>query len=49
MVEETNVVCSGTILIFKGSYVDGHTCDLQEQVALNLMQYLFLIINGLFL
>lgn len=41
IIEETYFVCSGTILIFKSSSVYGHASDLQEQVALNLMQYFY--------
>lgn len=39
IIEETYFVCSGTILIFKSSFVYGHASDLQGQVALNFMQY----------
>lgn len=41
IIKETNFVCSGTILIFKPKFIYGHVCDLQEQVALNLMQFFF--------
>lgn len=48
IIAETYFVCSGTIPIFKSSFVYGHASDLQGQVALNFMQYFSLFLSVMF-